>query len=132
MKRSTMLTIASLLSIVLLIFHMTDDILREGGMAVQGTSNLTVVVVLGLWLYGILAFAGRKSGYIVALVGSLIAVGMPVLHLALAKRVIENELARARGDYLFVWTLLAVGVSGLFSFIVSVRCLKNPQWGQSR
>jgi hypothetical protein len=127
-----MLTIASLLSIVLLIFHMTDDILREGGMAVQGTSNLTVVVVLGLWLYGTLALAGRKSGYIVALVGSLIAVGMPVLHLALARKVIENELARARGDYLFVWTLLAVGVSGLFSFIVSVRCLKNPQWGQSR
>ena len=132
MKPSTMLTIASLLSIVLLIFHMTDDILREGGMAVQGTSNLTVVVVLGLWLYGALVLAGRKSGYIIMLVGSLIATGMPVLHLALAKKVIENELARARGDYLFVWTLLAVGVSGLFSFVVSVRCLKNPQWGQSR
>jgi hypothetical protein len=132
MKRSTMLTIASLLSIVFLIFHMTDDILREGGMALRGTSNLVVVLVLGLWLYGALAHAGRKSGYIVMLIGSLIATGMPVLHMALARRVIENELARARGDYLFVWTLLAVGVTGLFSLIVSIRCLWNPQWGQSR
>jgi len=132
MTRNTMLSTASLLSIVFLIFHMTDDILREGGMALRGTSNLTVVVVLGLWLYGALALAGRKSGYIIMLLGSLIATGMPVLHMALARKVIENELARARGDYLFVWTLLAVGVTGLFSLIVSIRCLLNPQWGQSR
>lgn len=133
MKRSTMLTIASLLSIVFLIFHMTDDILREGGMAVRGIKNGTVVIpVLSLWLYGALALAGRKSGYIIMLVGSLIALGMPFLHMALARKVIENELARTRGDYLFVWMLLAVGVTGLFSLILSVRCLKNPQWGQSR
>jgi hypothetical protein len=43
MKHNTMLTIATLLTIVLLIFHMTDDILREGGMALRGTANLTVV-----------------------------------------------------------------------------------------
>jgi hypothetical protein len=132
MKHSTMLTVASLLSIVFLVFHMTDDILREGGMALRGTSNLTVVLILGLWLYGTLVLAERKSGYIIMLVGSLIAVGMPVLHMALARNVITNELGRARGDYLFVWTLLAVGVTGLFSLILSVRCLRNPQWGQSR
>ncbi len=132
MKHNTMLTIASLLSIVFLIFHMTDDILREGGMALRGTSNLTVVLVLGLWLYGTLVLAGRKSGYIIMLIGSLIAAGMPVLHMALARKVIDNELARARGDYLFVWMLLAVGVTGLFSLILSVRCLRNPAWGQSR
>lgn len=133
MKHSTMLTIASLLSIVFLIFHMTDDILREGGMAVSGIRNGTVVIpVLSIWLYGALVLAGRKSGYIIMLLGSLIGLGMPFLHMALARKVLENELARARGDYLFVWTLLAVGVTGLFSLILSVRCLKNPQWGQSR
>jgi len=132
MKHSTMLTIASLLSILFLIFHMTDDILREGGMALRGTSNFIVVPILGLWLYGTLVLAERKSGYIIMLVGSLIGVGMPVLHMALARTVIANELARARGDYLFVWMLLAVGVTGLFSLILLVRCLLNPQWGQSR
>jgi hypothetical protein len=132
MKHSTMLTIASLLTIIGLIFHMTDDILREGGMAAHGINNLTVVVVLALFLYGALVLAERKSGYIIMFIGGLAGLGMPILHMALARHVIENELARARGDYVFVWTLLALGVSGLFSLVLSVRCLWNPQWGQSR
>jgi hypothetical protein len=132
MKHSTMLTIASLLTIIGLIFHMTDDILREGGMAAHGINNLTVVVVLALFLYGALVLAERKSGYIIMFIGGLAGLGMPILHMALARHVIENELARARGDYVFVWTLLALGVSGLFSLVLSVRCLLNPQWGQSR
>jgi hypothetical protein len=132
MKHNTMLTIASLLTIVFLIFHMTDDILREGGMALRGTANLTVVFVLALFLYGTLVLAGRKSGYIILLIVGLAGLGMPIIHMALAHNVVANELARARGDYLFVWTLLAVGVTGLFSLILSVRCLWNPQWGQER
>lgn len=132
MKHSTMLTIASVLSIVFLIFHLTDDFVREGGLAVAGTRNLTVVPILGLWLYGALVLAERKSGYIIMLVGAILALGMPVLHMALARTVIANAAGRARGDYLFVWMLLALGVTGLFSLIVSARCLKNPQWGQSR
>jgi len=132
MKHSTMLTLASLLTILLLTFHMTDDILRESGLAVGGLRNLTVVVVLCLFLYGTLVLAGRRSGYIIMFIGGLAGLGMPIIHMALAKHVIDNELARARGDYLFVWTLLAVGVTGLFSLVLSVRCLWNPQWAQSR
>ena len=66
------------------------------------------------------------------LVGSLIGVGMPVLHMVLAKTVVTNEIARTRGDYFFVWTLLALGVIGLFSFGLSVRGLVSRQWGQPR
>ena len=50
-KQHTMLIIASLLSILLLMFHFTDDILREGGMAVRGASNLIAVPILFAWLY---------------------------------------------------------------------------------
>jgi hypothetical protein len=132
MKHSTMLTIASLLTILFLIFHMTDDFLREGGLAVRGTNNLVVIPVLALFLYGTLVLAERKSGYIIMLLVGLAGVGMPVIHMALARNVIANDLARARGDYLFVWMILALGVTGLFSLILSVRCLWNPQWGQSR
>ena len=132
MKHSTMLTIASLLTILFLIFHMTDDFLREGGLAVRGTANLVVIPVLALFLYGALVLAERKSGYIIMLIAGLAGVGMPIIHMALARNVIANDLARARGDYLFVWMLLALGVTGLFSLILSIRCLRNPQWGQSR
>jgi hypothetical protein len=132
MKHNTTLTITSLLTILFLIFHMTDDFLREGGLAVRGTGNLVVIPVLAFLLYGTLVLAERKSGYIIMLIIGLAGLGMPIIHMALARNVIANELARARGDYLFVWTLLALGVTGLFSLILSVRCLWNPQWGQSR
>lgn len=130
MKHHTMLIIASLLSILLLVFHFTDDILREGGMAVRGASNLVAVPILFAWLYGTLVLAERRSGYIIMLVGSLIGMGMPVLHMVLARTVVTNEIARARGDYFFVWTLLALGVIGLFSFILSVRGLWSRRWAK--
>ena len=132
MKPSVMLTVASLLSILLLTFHFTDDILREGGMALRGASNLIALPILAIWLYGTLMLAQRRSGYIVMLVGSLVGLGMPVLHMVLAKTVVTNEIARARGDYFFVWTLLALGVIGLFSFILSARGLWRREWAQPR
>ncbi len=132
MKPSVMLTVASLLSILLLTFHLTDDILREGGMALRGASNLIALPILAIWLYGTLMLAQRRSGYIVMLVGSLVGLGMPVLHMVLAKTVVTNDIARARGDYFFVWTLLALGVIGLFSFILSARGLWRREWAQPR
>ena len=132
MKPSVMLTVASLLSILLLTFHFTDDILREGGMALRGASNLIALPILAIWLYGTLMLAQRRSGYIVMLVGSLVGLGMPVLHMGLAKTVVTNDIARARGDYFFVWTLLALGVIGLFSFILSARGLWRREWAQPR
>ena len=132
MKHNVMLTIASLLSIALMTFHFTDDVLREGGMAVRGAWNLIAVLILLVWLYGTLVLAERRSGYIIMLIGSLLGSGMPVLHMILARTVVTNEVARTRGDYFFVWTLLALGVTGLFSFILSARGLRTRQWGQPR
>ena len=132
MKPNVMLTIASLVSIVLMTFHFTDDVLREGGMAAHGASNLIAVLILFVWLYGTLVLAERRSGYIIMLVGSLLASGMPVLHMILARTVVPNEAARARGDYFFVWTLLALGVTGAFSAILSTLGLWSLRRGQSR
>jgi hypothetical protein len=132
MKPHKMLIIASLLSIVLLTFHLTDDFLREGGMAVRGAWNLIAVFMLFVWLYGTLMLAERRSGYMIMLLTALSAFGMPVIHMGLARTVITNEAARARGDYFFVWTLLALGVNGLFSLVLSVRGLWTRQWAESR
>ena len=132
MKHTRMLIIASLLSILFMIFHFTDDFLREGGLAVRGTRNLVVIPILATWLYGALVLAERKSGHIIMLVGGLAALGMPVLHMALARTVVDNEIARARGNYLFVWMLLALGVTGLFSLILSVRGLWSLRRGPPR
>jgi len=62
MKHHTMLIIASLLSILLLTFHLTDDVLREGGIAVKGAWNLSAVLILFVWLCGTLMLAERRGG----------------------------------------------------------------------
>src|SRR5689334_12934529 len=123
MKPNVMLIRTSLLSLVLIMFHFTDDILREGGMAVHPAADLIAVLILFVWLYGTLLLAERRSGLIIMLVGSLLAIGMPVLHMVLARTVLTNEAARARGDYFFVWTLLALGVTGLFGLTLAARGL---------
>jgi hypothetical protein len=63
-----MLTIASLLSILFMTFHLTDDIVR--GMEPGTLSNLIAVPILVVWLYGTLVLAERRSGYVIILLGS--------------------------------------------------------------
>jgi hypothetical protein len=128
MKPNVLLTIASLLSILLLTFHLSGDIIR--GMEKGGTSNLVAVPILVVWLYGTLVLAERRSGYIIILLGSLLALGVPVIHMKGAG--VGAQVARApSGAFFFVWTLIALGVTALFSVILSVRGLWSPQWGQS-
>jgi hypothetical protein len=55
-----MLTIASLLSILFMTFHLTDDIVR--GMEPGTFSDLIAVPILVVWLYGTLVLAEKRSG----------------------------------------------------------------------
>jgi hypothetical protein len=127
MKHSVLLTIASLLSILLLTFHLSGDIIR--GIEKGGISNLIAVPILVVWLYATLLLAERRSGYIIILLGSLLAMGVPVIHMKGAG--VGAQVARApSGAFFFVWTLIALGVTALFSVILSVRGLWSPQWGQ--
>ncbi len=133
MKHGVMLTITSLLSILLLTLHLTSDTLHaRAGTREAGGSTLVAVPVLVLFLYGTLVLAERRSGYIIMLIGSLAALGMPVIHTWGAAGFFHGTIARGSEPYLFVWTLHALGVTGMFSLIVSARCLWSPRWGKSR
>ena len=125
-----MLTIASLLSILLMTLHLTGDIIR--GMEKGGASTLVAVPILVVWLYGTLVLAERRSGYVIMLIGSLFALGMPVIHVMGAGGVFRGAIAQSSGAFLFVWTLHALGVTGMFSFILSVRGLWSLQRSKPR
>jgi hypothetical protein len=127
MKRSVMLTIASLLSILFATVHLADDITR--GMSPGGLSNLLGVVICVVWLYGTLVLAERRSGYVIVLIASLLLMGVPVIHM---RGVGIGFGTNRSGGFFFVWTLLAMGVTALFSVIVSARALWNQEWGRSR
>ena len=119
MKHNVMLTIASLLSILFMTFHLTDDIIR--GMASGQVSNLFGVLILVVWLYGTLVLAERRSGYVIILLGSLLGLVVPVIHMKGAG--VGGAIAKSSGAFFFIWTLLALGVTALFSVILSARGL---------
>ena len=78
MKETVMLTIASLVSILLLTLHVTDDIVR--GISKAESSNIALAVLVVL-LYGTLVLAERRSGHVIMLVVGLFAAAMPVMHM---------------------------------------------------
>src|SRR2546422_11253563 len=125
-----MLTVASLLSILFMTFHLTDDIVR--GFERGGASNLTAVPIFVVWLYGTLVLAERRSGYIIILLGSLLGLGVPVIHMMGKGVGVGGNIAKSSGAFFFVWTLIALGVTALFSVILSVRGLWGLQWRRPR
>ena len=131
MKQNVTLTIASLLSILFMSFHHADDVVR--GMAPGNFSNLIPVFFLLVWLYGTLALAGRRSGYAIILVASLLASGIPVVHMRGSGLVGGKINARGDfGEFFFVWTLVAAGVTSLFCVTLSAHGLWGLRRGQSR
>ena len=130
MKHSSMLTVASLLSILFFTFHLADDIIR--GFEPGKLTNLTAVPIFVLWLYGTLVLAERRSGYIITFLGGLFSLVVPLAHMRGKGVGVTSSIGHSSGHFFFVWTLIAIGVTGLFSAILSARGLWNPQWGQSR
>lgn len=133
MKHNLTLTISSLLSILFLTFHLTGDTLRaKVGTPEAGGLTLVAVPILVLWLYGTLVLAERRSGYVIMLIGSIIGLGMPVLHVMGAGGLFRGQLAKSSGDFLFVWTLHALGVSAMFCLILAARGLWGLRRGSSQ
>lgn len=125
MKRNDMLTIASLLSVLFMMFHLADDIVR--GMEPGRLPDLIAVPIFVVWLYGTLVLAGRRSGYVIILVGSLLTLVVPLVHMKGKGVGVASSIAHSSGGFFFVWTLLALGVTALFSVVLSVRGLWSPQ-----
>ena len=128
MKQNVLLTITSLLSILFFSFHLADDIIR--GFEEGGTYNLTAVPIFVVWMYGTLVLAGRRSGYAITLLGSLLALAVPLLHMS--GKGVGGEIAKSSGAFFFIWTIIAIGVTALFSVILSARGLWGLLRGQSR
>jgi len=78
MKRNTLPTVASLLSIFFLTLHITDDMVR--GISKAESSN-TALLVLVVFLYGTLVLPERRSGHVIMLLIGLFAAAMPVIHM---------------------------------------------------
>jgi hypothetical protein len=130
MKQNVMLTSASVLSVLFFSFHLADDIVR--GIEPGTLTNLTAVPIFVLWLYGTLVLAERRSGYIITLLGGLFALVVPIAHMRGKGVGVASSIANSSGGFFFVWTLIAIGVTGLFSVILSTRGLWSLPWRRPR
>ncbi len=126
MKAAIILPIASLLSILLLTLHVTDDIVR--GISKAEPSN-TALIVLAVLLYGTLVLAERRTGHIIMLLVGLFAAAMPVIHMRGAH---YPDIARSPGGFFFVWTLWALGGLGGLTLILAARGLWSLPWRRPR
>jgi hypothetical protein len=124
-----MLTITSLLSILFMTFHLADDIVR--GNEPGGIKNITGVVMMVVWLYGTTVLAERRSGYIIILLGSILGSGVPVVHM-MGAGLVGGRIANSSGIFFWVWTLIALQVTAIFSLILSARGLWSLQWGKGK
>ena len=117
--KPTTLTIASLLSIVLLPFHVAGDValgLDQGG---PGLVYIVVPILL-VMSCGTLLLAERRSGHVTMFLGGLVALGMPIIH---RNNGFTAAVAKAPGGIFFIWTLVALGVAGGLAMILSARGL---------
>lgn len=130
MKQTAMLTTASLLTILLMTFHLTGDILFK--MAPAGLSNLFAVFVFVVQLYGTLVLGGRRAGYIIIFLGSILGLVVPVIHMKATRGLISGDIGNSSQAFLFVWTILALGITSTFSIILSASALVSLPWRRSR
>ena len=120
MRDNITLTITSLLSILLMTFHLTDDIRR--GFEPGGVKTSVGSLIAAVLLYGTLALAGRRSGYIIILLGSIAGVGVPIIHM-MGKGLVGGRIPSAGGVFFWVWTLLALQVTAMVSLVLSLNGL---------
>lgn len=119
-KAST-LTIVSLISTILLPFHIAGDVAFGFDKGGPGMAFIVVPVLL-LMVYAALTLAERRSGYIILFLGGLVSFGMPFLH---RKSGFTAAVASQPGGIFFIWTLVALGVTGGLAMILSVRGMWN-------
>jgi hypothetical protein len=115
-RQNALLTVTSLLSLLLVSIHVTDDIVR--GYEKWGFEKLSFVLILVVWLYGTLVLPERRIGRVIMLLGGLLAAIMPAAHMRGT-----GAFVKSNGAFFFIWILFAAGSTGVLSAILAARGL---------
>lgn len=117
------LTVASLLSILLLTFHLADDTVQARvGTGAAGSADIPALLILAVWLYGTFPLAGRRSGHVIMFLGGVLGVVASVVHM-MGNGMTAGRATGSAGTWAFVWTTIALGATGMFSALLAARAL---------
>jgi hypothetical protein len=120
MKEEATLTITSLLSILLFSLHWADEIAR--GIEPGTTAAAGGLLILFVWLCSTLLLADRPLGLVVILLGSILASGVPVLHMQGAG-LHGPRIVNTGRVFFWVWTNIALNATGMIAFVLSAQRL---------
>ena len=110
MRQNLTLTIFAFLSLVLSLIHITQDTMFDkAGVDKAGTAIILSIMIV--YLYGITELAGKRSGYVIAILGGLASAYMPFLHSM-------GPIGVAKG-FDFIWVLFAMGTTGVYSALLA-------------
>ena len=114
------LVVTSVLSIALVVLHVSDDIVR--GFEPGGLKHIQTLLTMGVWLWGTLALSGRRSGYIVMLLGSVLGILVSIAHMR-GPGYVGGRVANTDGMLLWVYTQLILGVIATASAVLAAQGL---------
>jgi hypothetical protein len=119
MKQNDLLSLTSVLSVLLLALHISQDIVF--GFDRAGLNHLVGVAILLVLVCGAVLLRERPLGKVIMLLGGLMAAGMLPLHM---RNGFRPEFLEKSGALLFIWTLYVLAVTGAFSTILAVLALR--------
>ncbi len=125
MKQNDLLSVASLLSVLLLALHLSQDIVY--GFDRGGLNQLVGVAILLVAVCGAVLLRERRSGKVIMLLGGVIAAAMLPIHMWNGLR---PEFLERGGALLFVWILYVLAVIGAFSVILAIQALRDRRYIQ--
>jgi hypothetical protein len=120
MKNIDLLIRISILSVLLLALHISEDIVY--GFSRGGLNQLAGVAILLVVLCGAVLLRERRSGHVIMLLGGVIAMAMMPMHMWNGMR---PEFLERNGALVFVWTLYVLAVIGGLSVILAIQALRG-------
>ena len=120
MKQTGLLSATSLLSVLLLTLHISQDVVF--GFDPWGLHHLFGIAILIVIGCGALLLRGRTSGNVIMLLGGMTAAAMLPLHMRSGLR---PEFLEKSGAQLFVSILYVLAVTGGLSIVLAIRSLRE-------
>ena len=120
LKQNDLLSLASLVSVLLLALHISQDIVF--GLDRAGLNHLVGIAILLVIVCGAVLLRERLLGKVIMLLGGLVAAGMLPMHM---RHGLRPEFLEKSGALLFVWTLYVLGVIGAFTVILAIVGLRG-------
>lgn len=120
MQHTLALTLTSLISIVLAVIHLTEDVVR--GFEAGRTEMFNGVLIGAVWLYAVLGLPEGRIRYLTILLFSIGGAGVAYIHMRGAG-LVGGRIAGSSGMFFWVFTLLMLGVTAACAAMLCVHGL---------